>query len=1133
MTSSSPRNQFQITPKRSPFENLVETPERYQDPEAPAQPNKEQYRRGGSLYDKSSFQPDRGAEKAITQLENFLDKETGGWTKAQDYLFEQWKIGAKSRADYQLKVDNYLSSAKNAFEAGIKNAKVTKEFTSKKEYELAKENRLNDPWTNFYYYDSLAQEKGKTAAIDLQASIVKDLNFLAGLPETEVGHELQKRANAILKGFEHIPQAAVAARIEPFLAAVTTNAKIKVANHRRLLGDITDQETFNSQTRSSLLSASKLIKVSGESEATIKELQNSLIAPRTWAENVRGYSGREITDMYGEFIKNGGLYVDADGDGINDIGQHIDNSILFKAFEGIKIDGVSVLDLHTTEGDSIRKLLEQAQTNAVTISERISNAKVKRRERTLNEFKDKLIINSREWRLANPNPTEKEIEAQRIKLVQAINDFYTQDGGNDARQMTEKDVTTFIESMLPWTGVLDKTPPKIKAEILKEANRLVANGATEIPVSLMAEMRNSNGNLYDVYTDVLGIFDKANTKAVTDRNTTQKNLVINDLKNIKLQVSESLATSNPRILELLNSGNQNNIASAKRYLKTVETNIFPILERYLPQALNEAYSAEVDAGHDINDPKVQARVFDKALKSVLSSPLLADVDSWLQPEGKNQFSLREVPNIGEVILGYDGDIDFSGSYQPSSPHKININFSDITGETAALYLNTHFDGDRAGYEKYLRKTFVLPESDIKAWSQVFSLAAQNQPIPTDLITKEMRTRLHNMSTVASGGVVKPWEVLKRSLNLYEGNTALNTRGLKPEDYQTIMNNMGSLSHSVDVTQVDADAINTTSVTATPMSRLIYDGSEYAVDVALTKGASQQFSNDVGSPVQGTVVFVGNDDRHGNYVIIRANSGTDFNQKGDLIKISNLASISVKEGDNLGRGVLIGLQGDDSALNSTEGRSTTGSDIEAGHINIQVLQPGENVDPNNDSQYSQAYQNKFVKGMFLSLYTGDTTNSGNGPITYVNPSDFTTPVDINLNALNDLLKQNGNFNNVSMRTGKVVFRDVPVEKSGIKTNALTQYGIVETEDGNLVSATDSSVNESGTVREWSIDGGKTWTTTKPSQQAIDRGFALIDKNSKEIDLSLFPGGVKIEYGDNGEITNIEFGYDPSDREYPPG
>jgi len=991
MTSSSPRNQFQITPKRSPFENLVATPQRPQDPEAPAQPNREQYRRGGSLYDKSSFQPDRGAEKAITQLENFLDKETGGWTKAQDYLFEQWKIGAKSRADYQLKVDNYLSSAKNAFEAGTKNAKVTKEFTSKGEYELARENRLNDPWTNFYYFDSLAQEKGKTAAIDLQASIVKDLDYLANLPETEVGLELQKRSNAILKGLEHIPQAARSARIEPFLAAITTNGKVKIAERRRLLDEITDQQTFNIQTKGSLTAASKIIKASGESEATIDQLRTSLLAPRLWAENIKGYSGRQITNMYGEFIKNGGLYVDADGDGINDIGQHIDNSILFKAFEGIKIDGVSILDLQTTEKESIRQLLEQAQSNAVTISERVSNAKVKRRQRVLNEFKDTLIIKMRDWRIANPNPSEKDIEAQRILLNQSINDFFTQDGGSDSKQMSEKDVTTFIESVLPWTGVLGKTPPGTKAEILKEANRLTANGATEIPVSLMAAMRNNEGNLYDVYIEVLGIFDKANTKAVTDRNTTQKTLVTNDLRNIKLEVTQSLSTSNKTILDLLNSKNQTNISMANRYLKTVETKIFPILERYLPQALNEAYSAEVEAGNDINDPKVQARVYDKALKNVLRSPLLSDVDPWLQPEGKKQFSLREVPNIGEVTIGYEGAIDFSGSYKPSKAHKININFSDGTGETAALFLNTHFDGDRAGYEKYLRKTFVLPESDILAWTEVFSLAATNQPIPTDLITKGMRTRLHNMSTVASGGVVKPYEVLKRTLNLYEGNTAENTRGLKGEDYQTIMNNMGALSHSVDVTNLDDEAINTTSVTATPMSRLIYDGNEYAVDIALTKGPSQQFSNDVGSPVQGTVVFVGTDDRHGNYVIIRANSGTDFNQKGDLIKISNLASISVKEGDNLGRGVLIGLQGDDSALNSTEGSSTTGSDIEAGHINIQVLQPGENVNPNNDSQYSQAYQNRFVKGSFLSLYTGNTTNNGDGPVTYINPSDFKTIV----------------------------------------------------------------------------------------------------------------------------------------------
>jgi hypothetical protein len=345
------------------------------------------------------------------------------------------------------------------------------------------------------------------------------------------------------------------------------------------------------------------------------------------------------------------------------------------------------------------------------------------------------------------------------------------------------------------------------------------------------------------------------------------------------------------------------------------------------------------------------------------------------------------------VLGYKGPIDFSGSYSPSSEHKININFSDGTGLNAATFLNGHFNGDRAGYEKYLRTTFVLPESDIKVWTQVFNLASTNQPIPSNLITKEMRERLHNMSTVASGGAVKPWEVIKRTLNLYEGNGALNTRGLKGEDYTTIINNMGGLAHSVDVTNLDDEAINTTSVTAKPMSRLLYDGgsNEYAVDIALTKGNSQQFSNEVATPVQGTVVFVGNDERHGNYIVIKAHAGSDFNNQGDLIKISNLASINVKEGDTVGRGVLIGLQGDDSDLNSTNGVSTTGSQIESGHINIQILQPGESNDPNNDSQYSQAYQNRFVKGLFLSLYTGDTSNNGDNAVTYVNPSDFKTIV----------------------------------------------------------------------------------------------------------------------------------------------
>ena len=51
MTSSGGRNLFQITPKRSQFEDLVPQAEKPQLPGAPAQPNKERYQTGGQLYD--------------------------------------------------------------------------------------------------------------------------------------------------------------------------------------------------------------------------------------------------------------------------------------------------------------------------------------------------------------------------------------------------------------------------------------------------------------------------------------------------------------------------------------------------------------------------------------------------------------------------------------------------------------------------------------------------------------------------------------------------------------------------------------------------------------------------------------------------------------------------------------------------------------------------------------------------------------------------------------------------------------------------------------------------------------------------------------------------------------------------
>ena len=992
MTSSS--NRIGISAERSPFENLVATPAQPTLPEAPAQPNREQYRRGGSLYDKSSFQPNKAAEKAISQLENFLDKETGGWNNAQQYLFEQWKIGAKSRADYTRRVDNYLSSAKTAFEAGQRNADITKALEAKGELELAKENRLQDKWTNFYYFDSKAQEAGKEVAIKLQSAITDQLDHISDLPETERGLYIQTIADNLLKGYADIPQDARAARIDPFVAAISADGKVKAIARAKLKDELTDQRTFETQAKGSLSAASGIIKKAGETPESLTELIKAFTTPRDWARNIKGYSPQKITDMYSQWIQSG-LFIDTDGDGYNDIGQHIDASMIMKALEGVKIgkEKLPLLDLRDSEQKSLRSLLIDAQAKAIKTVEAQENARLKRRERKLLDFKQNLTDASREWWLKHPNPTTKQLMDQRAVFFTAVNDFYEKEGGKDSKIMNQKNVSTLMAELYPDATALQKTPKILETNLLGEADRLIANGATDIPPGLMLQMRvgnDPNGALLDVYPKVLSKFYKAQSDGITQSNTDQKAFVANDIKSIKLDVKSKLGDSNAIIKRLLNADTLNVRNYGKGLLDEVSGKVNTILDRQLPGLLNEAYAAERKKGNDINDQAVQQRVLTKVTQQILASPFLSDIDSWVDPIGQNQFKIRDVPHLGEITLT-DG----------KNPHKINISYSDGTGLTAAGYLSRTFTNKPKLYLKHLKGTFVLPEEDIKTWTKVLSHYASNTPLPEGIITDGMRERLHNMSTVASGGSVKPGQVLEATLKTYEGSNKRNQRNLTSTDYSAAFNLMGSMTHSVDATNLDEDAIDATSITARPMSRLIYGSNEYAMDFTLTKGNDQQFSNEVASPVNGQVVYVGKDKIHGNYVVIRAGSKSNFNFKGDLIKISNLAGVNAKVGDQISRGVLVGLQGDDSELNTTD-RSTTGSEIDSGHINIQVLQPGDNVNPDNNSQYSQAYQNRFFRGMVLSIYNSDKEAPLEvKPVRFVNPRDLKTiiPVTTGVEALN--------------------------------------------------------------------------------------------------------------------------------------
>ena len=1005
MTSSGGRNQFQITPKRSQFENLAVTPEKPTLPGAPAQPNKERYQTGGQLYDKSSFQPDRRLQSAVDAIEAFIDPQTGGWTKSQEMLLQHWRTESQKIADSVRSAESWLESVDAATKNAQSNAEITKLLEKKKEIELARENRLNDNTNAFYYWDAVAYDAGRDAAITLRDIGVKDLTHIASLPETERGLYIQRLAAGALKGTEHIPTAAKAARIDPLMASVTAELKAEANSKAREFKDDINRRTSTQMLRGAVTEASKLIFADKDGPLVVANIRTGILKQRTFWMTDRGYSGRYATEQLSLSIQNGDLFVDTDQDSWDDWGQPgvgIDASYFLKALDGMMVpDGngnmINLLDARDSERISIRDRIQEygkvqsAKYTAYLKAEETSLSAITK------NFKRGIINASNDWDAENPRASYQQIEAQRNKVRAAIKTDM-ESNGTLKDLFGDGDIETLLDKAYPLT--LLKTPQNLEEDILDAVSlSIYDDGDMEIPPDIMSMMTSPDGKLYDVYKDVRKMYRTANTEIFKANKTTINNLTRENITSLKNELPVILRDHDG--LRVLYAGNNDMQGQAKQLVDSAKAKIFPILEPKFKELLKSKYQAALKAKKDINSEAVQKEIYNSALNDLKSDPLLGDIDSWIvKVPGTNQWKLRNIARPDGVVLSYPngrfvpGQINTPGA----GGNKANFNYND-NGLSASLYFQGEFVGPNARkyFDDYTRETILLPESHLKAWATARTLLAQGKPIPEGLITNDMRETLTNLSSRATNGAVQPWELLKRSNEVFYGNTKMLSYDLSDEDNRSIYQQLGSLTGSVSASNNAEDSTDVSSVTAKPMTRLIYGVNNYGVEVAITKGNDQQFGNDVPTPVNGEIIEVGSNPIDGNFVIIRTNSKSDYNAKGDLVKISNLASTNVEVGDVVEPGEQIGLQGDDTDLNSGE-RSSTGQIVSPGHITVQIFQ-GDTGEVGTDTQYSQAYNTSFVNGMFLPLYTDTEATSNEIPAVPINKGKGWAPDDIDVGGPN--------------------------------------------------------------------------------------------------------------------------------------
>jgi murein DD-endopeptidase MepM/ murein hydrolase activator NlpD len=1092
MTSSGGRNQFQITPKRSQFENLAVTPEKPTLPGAPAQPNRERYRTGGQLYDKSSFQTDERLQSAVDAIEEFIDPQTGGWTKSQEMLLQHWRTESQKIANSVRQADSWLESVDAATKNAERNADVVRLLEKKGEIELARETALNDNTNAFYYWDAVAYDAGRDAAITLRDIGIKDLTHIASLDETKRGLYIQELAAGALKGYEHIPSAARAARIDPLMASVSAELKAEANSRAREFKDDVDRRTSTQKLRGAVSEASKLIFADQDGPLVVANIRTGILKQRAFWMNDRGKSGRFATEQLSLSIQNGDLFVDTNQDSWDDwaqAGVGIDASYFLKSLDGMKVidekgEMINLLDARDSAGISIRDRIREYGKKQSALYTAHINAQEKSLNAITKDFQRDIISDSNDWGAQNPNASYTQIEEQRNKVRNQI-EKEMESNGALKDLFGDGDIEKLLDRAYPLALV--DTPPDMEADILAAVNRSIwLDNDTEIPPDIMQMMTTEDGKYYSVYKDVRKLYGDSNKEVFKNNRTKVNNLVKENITSLKGELPVILR-DHPGLIDLYKGSNEGK-AHAKELVDVAQAKIFPILEPRFKELLRNNYVAAIKAKKDINSQVVQKEIYNSALNDLKSDPLLGDIDSWIQKvPGTNQYRLRNIATPDGVVLSYPNGEFVPGQINSPSGNgnKANFTYSD-NGLSASLYYQGEFVGPNArkNFDEFTRKTILIPEDHLKAWSHARTLLSQGKPIPEGLITEDMRETLTNLSSRATNGAVEPWELLKRSHEVFYGNTKTMGLDLSDEDNKSIYQQLGSLTGSVSASNEADDSIDSSSITVKPMTRLIYGVNNYGVSVSLTKGNDQQFSNDVPTPVNGEIVEVGNNSIDGNFVVIRTNSKSNYNEKGDLVKISNLASTDVEVGDVVEPGEQIGLQGDDTDLNSGE-RSTTGSIVSPGHLTVQIFQ-GDTGEVGTDTQYSQGYNTAFVNGMFIPLYTDVLAAANEVPATPINIEKGLgwAPDDIDVGGAKTIIlpettRASGPFKNAD---GTWRLEGPPFTRSKLHQIA----------SDHAMGTLESQLSLRGGEK---LKGGFLWTSINPKYRKLY--FQLRDKNLKEL------------------------------------
>jgi murein DD-endopeptidase MepM/ murein hydrolase activator NlpD len=910
MTSS-----FGITPQRQ-LRDLVAQPAKPTEPARPAETPATPVQLGGQLMYEASYKPGSGAE-TIQSIQQFLSNE-GALGKTTDMLFENYKEQKRQEAT------RLLQQEATALRDSLENAKETKILSKAGDENLARQNRLSNPWVNFFYYDTKASNAGKQVAVDLASWGTKQSERLAEIDNpAERAAIIAAKVDDLLKPYSDVPSAFRSAKIDPLVSSALLDVKKNVTNKVFERQELKDKQTASEIFTGEIRLGAKFIKGSYGSQAgTVfgeQSLQNAYNKAYNQFVINRGYSEKQFHELIFKEAPN--LFIDKNGDGYSDLGKEFTYLNYVKAWKNIKTaDGQTLLELRDAKGETFRKALQNGAEQAIK-SQEIFEASIERGiQRAQREWTRNFNNESTQFYAQFLDPSDQQITEQRERLKARNQQLNNQNLLPEGMTLTQ--ANELVDKTYPFRTVT--LSPSAEAFLKQEVDQLVADGETELPGDLAARVEGTSVMAY-----AINKFGDARREASNPNTTKARDSLVRELtkgleanffakdEQLKMVAQEGKVGEEKRRIT------KSATLQASQRLRVEST-------RYINNKLYEARQR----GENINDPGVQLRILEDAKRYFYDQPQYSNVDSYysLSPTDRGK------PNLKGPALG-------SSKQRPDGSWEISINDTDNRATWASLARNTF--KTPAQVREYLKNDFVFKENELRELNYA----------------------------LASGDTSKLSASTRRSLaNIQQG---FNNKITIAEIVQQQTNRYGLLQqpqYRANAAKIQAAAKAPVAGTGTaPRDLQLYVYNFHhghskvnrAVDFQIERGNRAQTANPMPSPLSGRVVYAGFVDGYGNTVVIEADSDGPGYRRNERLLLAHAARLLVRPGQRVSRGQNILVAGDMSPTNSKPGRSTTGTGT-PGHLHSQLFKAGTGF-PSKIDQHEQARQNDFFKKAVYPLF----------------------------------------------------------------------------------------------------------------------------------------------------------------------